>query len=185
MSAATMEDPTKDPPPGTTQAASEDAAGQDEKGGKVAAFRRRAMPPLRLSLITLGVADLKRAIAFYEALGLERKVKAAEGVAFFAMGDVALALYPRHELAADAGMVAGRAGQFGGITLACNRASRAEVDATLIRLVAAGGRALRPAHPTSWGGYIGYVADPDGHPWEVAHNPGFPLDAEGRITLPQ
>ncbi|MDF2999838.1 MAG: Glyoxalase/bleomycin resistance protein/dioxygenase [Xanthobacteraceae bacterium] len=126
MSATTMEDPTKDPPPGTTQAASEDAAGQDERGGKVAAFRRR-----------------------------------------------------------DAGMVAGRAGQFGGITLACNRASRAEVDATLIRLVAAGGRALRPAHPTSWGGYIGYVADPDGHPWEVAHNPGFPLDAEGRITLPE
>ncbi|ADH91678.1 Glyoxalase/bleomycin resistance protein/dioxygenase [Ancylobacter novellus DSM 506] len=180
MSATTMEDPAKGP-----EAEPQDAVEHEERSGKVAAFRRRAMPPLRLSLVTLGVTDLKRAIAFYEALGLERKVKAAEGVAFFDMGGVVLSLYPRHELATDAGMLAGRAGQFGGITLACNRASRAEVDATLIRLVAAGGRALRPAHPTSWGGYIGYVADPDGHPWEIAHNPSFPLDAEGRITLPE
>ena len=78
-----------------------------------------------------------------------------------------------------------RAGAFGGIALACNRESRAEVDATLIRAVAAGGRALRAAQPTFWGGYSGYVADPDGHAWEIAHNPGFPMDENGRITLPE
>lgn len=146
---------------------------------------RRAGPPLRLSLVTLGVADLARAVAFYEALGLRRQVKAAEGAAFFDAGGVVLSLYPRHELAADAGVLPGRAGQFGGIALACNRGSRAEVDTTLIRAVAAGGRALRPAQPTFWGGYSGYVADPDGHPWEIAHNPGFPFDEAGRIVLPE
>ncbi len=150
-----------------------------------AAGAARAVPPLAMSLVTLGVADLPRAIAFYEALGLARRVRQAEGVAFFACGAVVLSLYPRHELATDAGMVPGRAGQFGGVVLACNRASRAEVDSTLIRAVAAGGRALRPAQPTFWGGYAGYVADPDGHPWEIAHNPGFPLGPEGRLTLPE
>jgi len=142
-------------------------------------------PPIHVSLITLGVADLPRAVAFYEALGLVRRVKEAKGAAFFQAGGVVLSLYPRHDLAADAGVVDGRAGVFGGIALACNRPSRAEVDTTLIRAVAAGGRGLRPAQPTFWGGYSGYVADPDGHPWEIAHNPGFPLDAEGRITLPE
>ncbi|QIB36238.1 VOC family protein [Ancylobacter pratisalsi] len=137
-----------------------------------------------MSLVTLGVSDLPRATAFYEALGLERKMRAAEGVAFFMAGPVALSLYPRHELAADAGVIDGRRGQFGGMALACNRVSRAEVDATLIRAVAAGGRALRPAQATFWGGYSGYVADPDGYPWEIAHNPGFAIDGEGRLTLP-
>ncbi|HEY9213050.1 MAG TPA: VOC family protein [Ancylobacter sp.] len=142
------------------------------------------IPPLHVSLITLGVTDLPRAIAFYEALGLVRRVKAAVGVAFFQAGGVVLSLYPRHDLAADAGVVDGRPGVFGGIALACNRQSRAEVDTTLIRAVAAGGRGLRPAQPAVWGGYSGYVTDPDGHPWEIAHNPGFPLDEEGRISLP-
>ena len=144
----------------------------------------RVMPPLQLSLVTLGVADLKRAVTFYEALGLVRRVKEATGAAFFDAGGVVLSLYPRVELAADAGVIAGRPGAFGGIALACNRASRSEVDTTLIRAVAAGGRPLRPAQPTFWGGYSGYVADPDGHPWEIAHNPGFPFDAAGRIVLP-
>ena len=142
-------------------------------------------PPIHVSLITLGVSDLPRAIAFYEVLGLVRRVRAAEGVAFFQAGGVVLSLYPRHDLASDAGVVDGRPGVFGGIALACNRPSRAEVDTTLIRAVAAGGRGLRPAQPTFWGGYSGYVADPDGHPWEIAHNPGFPLDGEGRISLPE
>ncbi|MGA0563235.1 VOC family protein [Ancylobacter sp. VNQ12] len=145
----------------------------------------RAVPPLHVSLITLGVVDLERAILFYEALGLTRRVRKAEGVAFFEAGAVVLSLYPRHELAADAGVVPGRAGQFGGIAIACNRSSRGEVDATLIRAVAAGGRALRPAQATFWGGYSGYVADPDGHAWEVAHNPGFPLGPDGRLSLPE
>ncbi|MCJ8142682.1 VOC family protein [Ancylobacter sp. A5.8] len=144
----------------------------------------RALAPLHLSLVTLGVSDLARAVAFYEALGLERKVKGATGAAFFMAGGVVLSLYPRHELAADAGVLDGRPGAFGGIALACNRASRAEVDTTLIRAVAAGGRALRPAQPTFWGGYSGYVADLDGHAWEIAHNPGFALGADGRISLP-
>ena len=142
-------------------------------------------PPIHVSLITLGVADLARAVTFYEALGLVRRVKEAKGAAFFQAGGVVLSLYPRHELASDAGVVDSRPGVFGGIALACNRPSRAEVDTTLIRAVAAGGRGLRPAQPTFWGGYSGYVADPDGHPWEIAHNPGFPLDEQGRISLPE
>lgn len=146
---------------------------------------QKTVPPLHLSLVTLGVADLDRAVAFYEALGLVRKVKEARGAAFFMAGDVVLSLYPRHDLATDAGVVDGRAGAFGGIALACNRETRAEVDATLIRAVAAGGRALRAAQPTFWGGYSGYVADPDGHAWEISHNPGFPMDENGRITLPE
>lgn len=168
-----------------------EVAGVEEAGAVIEAeaLRRRAaaraVPPLRLSLVTLGVADLPRAVAFYEALGLERRVRDAQGAAFFDAGGAVLSLYPRHELAADAGVLPGRPGQFGGVALACNRASRAEVDATLIRAVAAGGRALRPAQATFWGGYSGYVADPDGHAWEIAHNPGFGLDAEGRIVLPE
>ncbi|WAC27808.1 VOC family protein [Ancylobacter sp. SL191] len=161
------------------------AALKATEGATVGAGTARAVPPLALSLVTLGVAELARAIAFYEALGLERRVRQAEGVAFFACGTVVLSLYPRHELATDAGMIAGRAGQFGGVVLACNRASRAEVDTTLIRAVAAGGRALRPAQATFWGGYAGYVADPDGHPWEIAHNTGFALGPDGRLTLPE
>ncbi|MDQ0349572.1 catechol 2,3-dioxygenase-like lactoylglutathione lyase family enzyme [Ancylobacter vacuolatus] len=163
------------------------AAGETAVGEASAVEPRgttRAMAPLQLSLVTLGVADLRRAVTFYEALGLVRRVKEATGAAFFDAGGVVLSLYPRVELAADAGVVAGRPGAFGGIALACNRASRSEVDTTLIRAVAAGGRALRPAQPTFWGGYSGYVADPDGHPWEIAHNPGFPFDAAGRIVLP-
>ncbi|MCB4770543.1 VOC family protein [Ancylobacter sp. Lp-2] len=151
------------------------------------------VPPLALSLVTLGVADLARAAVFYEAMGMVRRDRATTGVAFYqadgrrqpGAGGVVLALYPRHELAADAGVIPGRAGSFGGIALACNRPSRAEVDATLSKAVAAGGRALRPAQETFWGGYSGYVADPDGYPWEVAHNPGFALDAEGRVVLPE
>ncbi|MEZ0215283.1 MAG: VOC family protein [Xanthobacteraceae bacterium] len=145
--------------------------------------------PLWLSLVTLGVGDLARAVAFYEALGLRRRVREAAGVAFFQAGGpsggVVLSLYPRHELAADAGLLDGRPGGFGGIALACNRASRAAVDETLRAAVAAGGRALRPAQETFWGGYSGYVADPDGYPWEVAHNPGFTLGPDGRLALPE
>ncbi|MDQ0512024.1 VOC family protein [Ancylobacter amanitiformis] len=152
--------------------------------GSVPVPARRAIAPLHVSLVTLGVVDLARSIAFYEALGLARRLREADGVAFFAAGAVVLSLYPRHELAAEAGVVPGRPGAFGGMALACNRMSPAEVDATLIRAVAAGGRALRPAQPTFWGGYSGYVADPDGYPWEIAHNPGFALGPDGRLTLP-
>ncbi|MBS7538748.1 VOC family protein [Ancylobacter lacus] len=143
-----------------------------------------AAPGLHVSLVTLGVEDLARAGRFYAAMGLSRRCAEAQGVMFFAAGAVALALYPRHELAADAGVLSGRAGMFGGVTLACNRPDRREVDRTIIAAVAAGGRALHGPHETAWGGYAGYVADPDGHVWEIAHNPGFPLDREGRLALP-
>ncbi|MCK0195961.1 VOC family protein [Ancylobacter sp. 6x-1] len=145
---------------------------------------------LSLSLVTLGVEDIARAARFYEALGMVRRARSAEGVVFLqadgpgGAGGVVLSLYPRHELATDAGVIPGRPGAFGGIALACNRRTPEEVDATIARALAAGGRALRPAQHVFWGGYSGYVADPDGYPWEIAHNPGFPLDPDGRLVLP-
>lgn len=154
-------------------------AGEAAKPGRPA-----PAPGLHVSLVTLGVEDLARAGRFYAAMGLSRRCADARGVMFFEAGAVALALYPRHELAADAGVLSGRAGLFRGVTLACNRPDRREVDRTIIAAVAAGGRALHGPHETAWGGYAGYVADPDGHVWEIAHNPGFPLDGEGRLTLP-
>lgn len=137
----------------------------------------------RISLITLGVADLGRARAFYERLGWRRKVAAAEGVAFFQMGGMALSLYPRQELAADARLSVEGSG-FAGFALAYNARSRDEVDAVLAEAVAAGARLLKPAEEAFWGGYSGYFADPDGFAWEVAWNPGFSLGEDGSLTLP-
>lgn len=91
--------------------------------------------------------------------------------------------YPRESLAAGAGLPGAGSG-FGGIALADNIASREQVDRVLAEVVAAGATLLRPAHEAEWGGYSGYCADPDGYPWEVAWNPGFPLDADGRVVLP-
>ena len=137
----------------------------------------------RLSLVTLGVADLGRASAFYEGLGWPRKVRAAEGVAFFQLGGMGLSLYPRDELAADAG-VAPRSGPSQGFTLAYNTRSRGEVDAVLARATALGARITRPAQEAFWGGYHGHFADPDGFVWEIAWNPGFTLAADGSLGLP-
>jgi catechol 2,3-dioxygenase-like lactoylglutathione lyase family enzyme len=137
----------------------------------------------RISLITLAVADLDEARAFYEALGWRRSMRAAEGVAFFQAGGMALALYPREDAARDAG-VAGTGTGFGGVVLACNTRSRPEVDAVLAEAAAAGATVTRPAADTPWGGYMGAFADPDGHLWEVAWNPGFAMDEAGAITLP-
>ena len=138
----------------------------------------------RLSVVTLGVADLERSRAFYERLGWRRAARASEGVAFFRTeGGAVLALYPRHALAEDAGVPAEGSG-FGGITLAHNVRSREEVDAVLAEAAAAGAGLLKPAQDAFWGGYSGYFADPDGHPWEVAWNPFFPLDEAGRLQLP-
>lgn len=138
----------------------------------------------RLSLITLGVADLERARAFYERLGWKRSVRKAEGVVFFQTGCMALALWPRAELAKDANVI-DDGGAFTGVALAYNARSRDEVDAVLAEAVAAGARLLKPAQEAFWGGYQGYFADPDGHLWEVAWNPGFALDAKGNVTLPE
>ncbi|CUW39073.1 putative Glyoxalase/bleomycin resistance protein/dioxygenase [Magnetospirillum sp. XM-1] len=137
----------------------------------------------RISLITLGVADLERARAFYERLGWRRKVAAAQGVAFFQMGGMALSLYPRAELAADARLPA-EGGGFPGFALAYNTRSRDEVDRVLAEAVAAGATLLKPAEEAFWGGYSGYFADPDGFAWEVAWNPGFALAEDGSLTLP-
>lgn len=138
----------------------------------------------RLSLVTLGVADLARSRAFYEGLGWKRSARQAEGVAFFQMGGAVLSLFGREDLAEDAGLPAEGSG-FGGVALAYNARSREEVDAVLAEAVAAGARLLKPAQEAFWGGYSGYFADPDAHLWEVAWNPGFPLDENGFLQLPE
>lgn len=135
----------------------------------------------RLSLVTLGVADLARARAFYEALGWAAGDEAPELVCFDA-GGMVLALWDRGRLAEDSAVTDG--GGWGGVTLAHNVRSPAEVDAVIAQARAAGATIGREPAPTFWGGYSGLFLDPDGHPWEVAHNPFWPIDADGRIRLP-
>jgi uncharacterized protein len=137
-----------------------------------------------VSLITLGVSDLDRSTAFYEALGWQRSSASVAGeVTFLRGGTVALALWGRDALAADAGVPV--TGAPGPIALAVNLPDPASVDALLGAAAGAGGRVTKPAERTDWGGYSGYLADPDGHLWEVAHNPHWPLDGDGRIDLPR
>jgi uncharacterized protein len=138
----------------------------------------------RLSLITLGVADMARARAFYEALGFTASSQSQPSVTFFQAGGIILGLYGRAELAADANVTDSASGGFSGVALAQNVGSDAEVDALIAHAVACGGRLVKAAHKVSWGGYSGYFADPDGHLWEVAHNPFWPLDANGTVRLP-
>ncbi len=138
---------------------------------------------LRLHLMTLGVDDVVRSARFYEALGLKRHMRNAEGVAFFDAGGAVLSLYGRDALAKDAGLDKLPQGS-GSATLACNVGSENDVDEALKAAEAAGGKILKPGHRIFWGGYIGYFADPDGHLWEVAYNPQFPFDEHGRIVLP-
>ena len=136
----------------------------------------------RVSLVTLGVADLARSRAFYEALGWRSTSKADEGVVFFQSGGMVLGLWSRDALAADSGVVDG--GGWGGVTLAHNVGSPAAVDAVIEAARAAGATIPRAGAETFWGGYSGAFIDPDGHPWEVAHNPFWTLDADGSIRLP-
>lgn len=142
------------------------------------------MSGLRLHLVTLGVGDVERAARFYEALGLQRRLTNAKDVAFFEAGGVVIALFGRAALAEDAALQDTEPG-FGGFALACNVRSEDEVGALLRKAAAAGGRILKPAQRAVWGGYAGYFADPDGHPWEVAHNPQFPFDARGALVVPE
>lgn len=137
----------------------------------------------RLSLVTLGVANMALARAFYERLGLRASTASQESVTFMGAGGVVISLYGRAALALDAHVSDGRPA-FSGVTLGHNCRSEAEVDAVLAEAVAAGGQLKKPGQKVFWGGYSGYFADPDGHLWEVAHNPFFPLDAEGRVVLP-
>lgn len=136
----------------------------------------------RLSLITLGVRDLARSRAFYEqGLGWTPAAASQESVAFYDLGGYALGLFGLEALAEDAQVPLGGPG-FGGITLAYNTHTREQVDAVLAEALAAGATLLKPAGEVFWGGYTAYFADPDGYPWEVAHNPGFEMDAAGRIV---
>jgi catechol 2,3-dioxygenase-like lactoylglutathione lyase family enzyme len=134
--------------------------------------------PARISLVTLAVADLERSGAFYDALGWER-VGDNEGVIFYRMAGAHLALFPA--LAEDAHLAPERSGFFGA-SLAINCAEEAEVDAVFAHLAAMGATITKPPERVFWGGYSGYFADPDGFLWEVAYNPGWPLDERG---LPQ
>lgn len=126
----------------------------------------------KISLVTLGVADLERSLAFYrDGLGLvPHEYDPGAGVVFFPMEGSWLALFPRDELAKDA-CVDGAGSGFSGITLAHNEPDKAGVDAVFAQAVAAGARVIKPAEDVFWGGYSGYFADPDGHLWEVAWNP--------------
>ncbi|GAA2709425.1 VOC family protein [Micromonospora olivasterospora] len=167
----------------------------------------------RISLVTLGVADLARARAFYERLGW--RGQEVEETVFYQAGGLGVVLWSREKLAEDAGIIeeegagipedegtgiteaggsgagGSRAGAtvrggdgFGGLTLAHNVRSRAEVDEVLAVAAAGGARITRPARETFYGGYAGCFADPDGHVWEIAWNPGFPLADDGTITIP-
>jgi len=141
------------------------------------------MVPQRLSLVTLGVEDVARSRAFYGRLGWRAADFDSTEVAFFDMNGVILALYGREPLAEDAAVPAAGSG-FRATAMAINLASEAEVDAVLAEAAAAGGTITQPARQVFWGGYAGYFADPDGHLWEVAFNPFWPLDAQGRPRLP-
>lgn len=135
----------------------------------------------RLSLITLRVADLEASRAFYErGLGWT-PVNASPEVVFYQLPGLGLALFPRAELAKDVGEALPRTG--GAITLAFNARSREEVDAVHAQAVAAGGRAVKAPRPAVWGGYSGYFADPDGHLWEVAHNPFCEITPRGETLF--
>ena len=140
------------------------------------------MTPQRITLITLGVADLDRALAFYTALGWQPGER-AEGIAFFDLGGLKFALFGLADLAADQGRKATDLGT-GAMTLAQNFPDRAAVDDAFARALDAGATALKAPVATDWGGYSGYFADPDGHIWELAHNPFWPLDADGRLVPP-
>ena len=137
----------------------------------------------RVSLITLGVDDLARSKAFYDALGWTGQE--VEETVFFQAGGLAVVLWGRAKLAADAGVApVPDQGAFRGIALAHNVRSPSEVDEIMAAAQRAGATVTRAAEPTSYGGYAGYFADPDGHLWEVAHNPGFALSHDGTLTLP-
>ena len=137
----------------------------------------------RLSLVTLGVTDVGRSRAFYERLGFAASSESNANVAFFAAGGLVLAIFGRAALAADAGVANGPV-TFSAVTLAHNVRDKAEVSKVLQEAEAAGAAIVKPAQDTFWGGHAGYFSDPDGHLWEVAFNPFWPLDSEGRISLP-
>ncbi len=142
------------------------------------------VPPPRLTLVTLGVADVARARAFYDRLGFQASPDSKETVVFYDAGGTVLALWSRVALAEDAGMADPVPG-FSGVSLAWNVAAEAEVETVMAHALACGATITRPGQKVFWGGTTGYFADPDGHVWEVAYNPFWPLGANGLIELPK
>ncbi|SSC68275.1 MULTISPECIES: VOC family protein [Ciceribacter] len=138
----------------------------------------------RISIITLGVADVAASTAFYQRLGWKKSSASQESVTFIQMRGTVLALFGREALARDA-EVENTAPGFSGVTLAHNVSSPTGVDAVVKFAVSCGARLVKAPEKVSWGGYSGYFADPDGHLWEVAHNPFFPMDEHGHIVLPE
>jgi catechol 2,3-dioxygenase-like lactoylglutathione lyase family enzyme len=136
----------------------------------------------RVSLVTLGVRDLTSARAFYEALGWTTRAAPEDDVVFFRAGGMVVALWDRARLAEDSGVE--DSGGWGGVTLAHNVRSAAEVDAVTEEARAAGAGIVREPAETFWGGYSAAFTDPDGHPWEIAHNPGWAIREDGSIELP-
>jgi predicted lactoylglutathione lyase len=136
----------------------------------------------RVSLITLGVENIARTTAFYEALGWQRAGESMDEICFFQLAGQVLALYPKALMAEDLGRDPGDGP--GSMALAQNLGTREAVDRLFAEAVSAGATPLKLPHDTPWGGYVAYIADPDGHAWEFAHVPMFPLGPDGRLTLP-
>ena len=141
------------------------------------------LPRQRVTLITLGVADMDGARAFYAGWGWALHPSSPPGLGLYQMNGAALALFARDELAADQGRPGAALGT-GAMTLAQNMGDEAEVDRVFDAGIKAGGTVLKRPEKVFWGGYSGYLADPDGHVWEIAHNPFWPLQPDGSLVLP-
>jgi catechol 2,3-dioxygenase-like lactoylglutathione lyase family enzyme len=146
----------------------------------------QSVPPFALNVVTLGVTDFARSVRFYEELGFQRRMRATgDTIAFFDAGGLVLSLFRWNMLAKDAALSEfPHPPAFRGTTLACMCRTDAEVDAVMAHAVSIGARVLKPAHQTSFGGYSGYFADPDGHPWEAVRAPGFSFAEDGGVILP-
>lgn len=134
-------------------------------------------------ILTLGVSDLDRAIAFYSGLGWEMRGQREQGIVWFRTSGSWVGLFAAYELAADAGLVVTADQEFRGSSYAINLPTEADVDAALDEVAALGARIVKAPTRAGWGGYSGYFADPDGHLWELCYNPMFPLDQHGRIEI--
>ena len=154
-------------------------------GASIPGMTATPSAPARVSLITLGVEDVARSTDFYLGLGWPLSPASVAGeVSFFRTSGGLLALYAASALAADTGLQQAPQGMFRGVTTAVNCDDEAQVDTTLEAAVAAGGTLVKPGQRADWGGYVGYFRDPDGHVWEVAWNPGWPIGEDGRPQLP-
>ncbi len=139
----------------------------------------------RITMITLGVADVAASTAFYQKLGFKRSSASNDNVTFFHMNGTVLGLFGRDALAADAGQQPSKPQNFEGMALCHNLGSRAETDTAWDFAVECGAVPVKKPHEVFWGGYSGYFADPDGHLWELAHNPFMPLGEDGHMSLPE